>query len=195
MNFEDDLSYCFEFINTDNGSKLIDYLMFYFGIKVYIINYDDISNDNIITGYKIIAVEKKYYETAIDKGIDFLTKNNINDILWLDAGGFLRKNNTFEIAEMQVPMNRKVKPLWGIEKNMPTDLKYYLRYLDDYLGVKTFRECDDFTNSIYLSADKDKYEECSRKLEEHIELYGYGPFEKIIPLTKYGEYKIKKLSK
>ena len=76
MNFEDDLSYCFEFINTDNGSKLIDYLMFYFGIKVYIINYDDISNDNIITGYKIIAVEKKYYETAIDKGIDFLTKNN-----------------------------------------------------------------------------------------------------------------------
>ena len=195
MNFEDNHRFCFEFFNDENGNKLINFIRGDLNTKVYLYNFNNLEEGNLVPNYKAIAVDKEKYKFVISEGIKFLNQNNIKDIVWIDVCGYLKKCNTFDIAEMQVPMERNVKTLWGINSKMPKDIKLYLNSLDKYLGIETIKECDETTNCIYLSVFNDNYNDYSQKLTEFVNKNGIGPFEGFIPLTKYGEYNTKVLKR
>lgn len=171
---------CFASNNQDSTDKVMDYL-------INDLNIEETTGININKEYFILVL-KENYSKAVTLGNQYILKNNIKDIFWVDPSGFLEKSGYLEICYMVFSKYRKGNILWGLDENLPKDIYSYLKQLKEYIGVDVFQEYfeNDYENGLILKTKGTDYNDYMNKLVKFVRYNGLGPFKEIVPMTKYG---------
>lgn len=185
---------CFATRNLDSMNQTMDYLIDELGL-------------NDATGIKIkedyfIVVLKENYKKAVVLGNQYITKNNIHDMFWIDPYGKPIKCGYLNVCYMQFPDDRKGNALWGIDDYLPKDIYHYLKEFKQCFGVGdfVFQEyfSNDYENGFHITVRGMDYNKYMNDIVKFIRFHGFGPFSSIVPMTQYGafmEEDYKKLTK
>lgn len=165
--------------DDQNGNKLVNYIYNDLGVKKVLIA-------TLRDGFSCLLVSNEMYEDVIVLGNKYIEEENIKNILWLDECGAIKKCGYFDIALLELPESRIGNYMWAIESKLPKDISNYINKMKEFLGISVVVEYYNDCNSICLSIKNLEQEVYREVLELFVKKEGVGPFERIIPMEKFG---------
>ncbi len=181
------------FITKDIATrdKLIEYIYDSLGIKE--VNWSDYKNQYAI------KTSQETYEEVLKNGKQFACeKGLIYYLYWVNYYDELRSPvSSCDIAYGYLPKillpkeeqdQFKNRSQWCSDKYTPPYLLEYFEAMEEFLGVDTInRTYKDGEDALIIAPNDTQYEEQMQKFKQFIEKYGYGPFDRIHPLTFTGK--------
>lgn len=151
-------------------------------------------------GRYVINVPKEKYEEVLRKGKEYACEIGlINHISWLDYQdemrypicscdiGYAFLPETLLPGEKTSSDITRTRVLWDTDEYAPKTLLEYFKAMKEFLDVDISRHYKFSENAMIIAPHSLDYEETMAKFTKFIELYGYGPFERIKPLSFTGK--------
>lgn len=175
---------CFATRNFDSVNKTMDYLIDELGLY-------DATGIQVGEDYFIVLL-KENYKKAVVLGNQYITKNNISNMFWIDPYGKPIKCGEIYVCFMELPNNRRGNAIWAIDNHLPKDIYRYLKEFKKCFGVGDYVFQEYYRNEeeqgFFITVRGMDYPKYINEIVNFVRFHGLGPFSQIELMTQYGTY-------
>ncbi len=135
----------------------------------------------------VIDVPQKDYEKALIEGREYVAKQQIQNVSWVNPYNVAIECGYLQLAYAILRRKRKGTPMWCLDKYLPEDILEYLKKMREYLGVNVQHSYHEGDRALCFAPQSLDYEKQLELMKNFVVNEGTGPFSRIIPVSHMGE--------